>query len=116
MTKPESHTEVEARAVENRAHARRKLSPMAYVELGKENGGILLNLGEGGFAVQSALILTSREFSELRFQVPAFPGWLTAQGRMVWLSESKKEAGILFTELTGEARREIHKWVAGETD
>ena len=28
---------------------------MAYVELGEDNGGILLNLGEGGFAVQSAL-------------------------------------------------------------
>jgi len=48
-----------------------KLSPMAYVELGQDNGGILLNLSEGGFAVQSALALTSRVFSELRFQVPS---------------------------------------------
>ena len=87
---------------------------MAYVELGQDNGGILLNLSEGGFAVQSALALTSREFSELRFQVPALQGWLTASGRIVWISDSKKEAGIQFTELPGEARAEIQNWVAAE--
>jgi TonB family protein len=105
---------VEARAHGNRAHIRRKLSPMAYVELGQDNGGILLNLGEGGFAVQSALALTSREFQALRFQVPAVQGWLTAGGRIVWMSDSKKEAGIQFTELPGEARREIQRWVLAE--
>jgi TonB family protein len=87
---------------------------MAYVELGQDNGGILLNLSEGGFAVQSALALTSREFSELRFQVPALQGWLSASGRIVWVSDSKKEAGIQFTELPGEARREIQQWVTAE--
>ncbi len=87
---------------------------MAYVELGQDNGGILLNLSEGGFAVQSALALTSREFSELRFQVPALQGWLTASGRIVWISDSKKEAGIQFTELPGGARAEIQNWVAAE--
>jgi len=87
---------------------------MAYVELGQDNGGILLNLGEGGFAVQSALALTSREFPQLRFQVPALRGWLTASGRIVWMSDSKKEAGIQFTQLPGEARIEIQKWVLGE--
>jgi outer membrane biosynthesis protein TonB len=117
MAKPEQHIErAGARPHGNRAHMRRKLSPMAYVELGQENGGILLNLSEGGFAVQSALTLSAREFTELRFQVPAFQGWLTANGRIVWMSDSKKEAGIQFTELPGEARREIHKWVAAEGD
>src|SRR3981189_212192 len=113
MSKAEQLPDVaEARPHRNRAHMRRKLSPMAYVELGQDNGGILLNLSEGGFAVQSALALTSRVFSELRFQVPALQGWLTASGRIVWMSESKKEAGIQFTELPGEARREIEKWVS----
>src|SRR5258708_16513238 len=117
MAKPEQYTErAEARPHGNRAHMRRKLSPMAYVELGQENGGILLNLSEGGFAVQSALTLSSREFSELRFQVPACQGWLTARGRVAWLSDSKKEAGIQSTEVPGEARRAIHKWVAAEGD
>ena len=115
MAKTEHFPEsVEARPHGNRAHTRRKLSSVAYVELGQDNGGILLNLGEGGFAVQCALGLTSREFPELRFQVPAVQGWLTAGGRIVWMSESMKEAGIQFTELLGEARREIQRWVSAE--
>jgi TonB family protein len=115
MSKAEQFPDIaEARPHGNRAHMRRKLAPMAYVELGQDNGGILLNLSEGGFAVQSALALTSRAFSELRFQVPALQGWLTASGRVVWISDSKKEAGIQFTELPGVARREIHKWVSAE--
>src|SRR6267143_5253015 len=90
------------------------MAPIGYVELGQENGGILLNLSEGGLAVRSALALTSRKFAELRFQVPVSQGWLTASGRIVWISDSKKEAGIQFTELPGEARREIHKWVSAD--
>ena len=89
---------------------------MAYVELGQENGGILLNLSEGGLAMRSALPLGSREFTSLRFQAPSSQGWLTASGRIVWLSNSKKEAGIQFTELPGEARMEIHQWVSAGGD
>jgi TonB family protein len=106
MTKTEQHG--------NRAHARRRIPPVSYVELGQENGGILLNLSEGGLAMRSALPLASREFTGIRFQAPASHAWLTASGRIVWLSDSKKEGGIQFTELPGEARQQIHKWVSAE--
>src|SRR5260370_17386580 len=86
---------------EARGHARRKAGPMAYVELGQDNGGILLNLGEGGFAVNSALAFRATEFPELRFQVPQLRGWLTARGRIVWMSENKAGAGIKFREVPG---------------
>jgi TonB family protein len=87
---------------------------MAYVELGADNGGILLNLSEGGFAVQSALALTSRDFPALRFQVPHVQEWLTASGKIAWISDSKKEAGIQFTQLPGTSRNEICNWVSAE--
>jgi TonB family protein len=90
--------------------------PIAYVELGQENGGILLNLSEGGLAVRSALPLGSREFTGIRFQAPASHAWLTASGRMVWLNDSKKEGGIQFTQLPGAARQQIHKWVSADGD
>lgn len=99
---------------EARAHARRKPGPMAYVELGQDNGAILLNLGEGGFAVQSALALRATEFPELRFQVPQLRGWLSARGRIVWMSENKTVAGIQFLELPEASRLEIRKWASSE--
>jgi TonB family protein len=108
MTKAEHHGK--------RAHARRRILPVAYVELGLDNGGILLNLSEGGLGVRSVLPLTSREFRGIRFQAPMSQAWLTASGRMVWLSESKKEGGIQFTEMAGEARQQIHKWASAAGD
>jgi len=115
MIKPEESQALGvAQQHRNRAHTRRKLSPMAYVELGNDNGGILLNLSEGGFAVQSALALTSRDFTGLRFQVPQVQGWLTASGKIAWISDSKKEAGIQFTQLPAQARVAIQKWVSSE--
>jgi TonB family protein len=86
------------------------------VELGQKNGGILLNLSEGGLAVRSVLPLALREFTGLRFQAPASQAWLTASGRLVWLSDSRKEAGLQFTELPGEARQQIHNWVSSDHD
>ncbi len=97
-----------------RAHKRRKPGPMAYVELGQDNGGILLNLGEGGFAVRSALAFQATEFPELRFQVPQLRGWRSAGGRIVWMSENKTVAGIQFLELPEASRLEIRKWASAE--
>jgi hypothetical protein len=99
---------------EARAQERRKLGPMAYVELGQDNGGILLNLGEGGFAVQSALAVQGTEFAELRFQIPQRRGWQKARGRIVWMSENKTVAGIQFLELSEAVRREIRNWIAAK--
>ena len=99
---------------ELRQHPRRKLAGMAYVELTQDNGGILLNLSEGGLAIQSALPLNSKEFPDLRFQLPNMRGWLTGSGRAVWISESKKEAGIQFLDLHEHARAQIRMWVAKE--
>jgi outer membrane biosynthesis protein TonB len=102
------------RTHELRQHTRRKLAGMAYVELTQDNGGILLNLSEGGFAIQSALVLSSREFPELRFQLPNMRGWLTGSGRVVWMSESKKEAGIQFLDLHEHARAQVRAWVSND--
>lgn len=98
-------------AREGRLTPRRKLTEMAYVELTEDNGGILLNLSESGLAVQCALTLNSKEFPDLRFQLPNMRGWLTVSGRVAWMSESKKEAGIAFLDLHPNARAQIRHWV-----
>jgi TonB family protein len=103
-----------SRANEARAHGRRKLASMAYVELGQDNGGILLNVGEGGLAIQSALTLTCQDLPKIRFQLPEYRGWVTASGKVAWMSPSKTEAGIQFTDVSEGALAEIRRWVSGE--
>src|SRR5437868_1456230 len=116
MTKlQEPHTSSVSRANEARLHGRRKLATMAYVELGQDNGGILLNIGEGGLAVQSALTLTSKDFPEIRFQLPRFRRWFTVSGRLAWISESRTEAGIQFVDMPEAVRTQITNWISSET-
>ena len=113
MTKiQESQANDVARAVDLRTAARRKLATMAYVELGQDNGGILLNIGEGGLAVQSALALSAKEFPDMRFQLPTVKGWVAAKGRVMWMSDSRTEAGIHFLDISEEMRAQIRRWVA----
>src|ERR1700676_1591455 len=93
-----SQTRVTTETREARTQERRKLGPMAYVELGADNGGILLNLGEGGFAVQSALAFQGAELGELRFQIPQLRRWRSARGIAGWMSENKTVEDLQFLE------------------
>jgi hypothetical protein len=99
-------------AVENRAQARRQPSPMAYVEIGAGNGGLLLNLSEGGLAIQAAHVLREAKV-QLRFRLPEFPKEIEAIGEVVWLAASDKRAGLRFVELPPAARDAIRDWAAG---
>jgi TonB family protein len=97
---------------ERRLSARLRIPSLGYVELGKNNGGILLNLGEGGLAVASATPLSTDSVGQMRFQIPGSRDWLEIKGEIVWLSESKREAGIRFVDLPEEARDRIKTWIS----
>src|SRR5260370_493886 len=71
---------------------------------------------EGGFAVTRALAFRATEFPELRFQAPQLRGWLTARGRIVWMSENKAVAAIQFVELPEASRLETRKWASAEEE
>jgi TonB family protein len=87
---------------------------MAYVELGAGNGGILLNISEGGLALQSALTLTSDNLPEIKFQLPAQSDWIHSAARIAWLSGSRKEAGIQFIDLPAQEAACIRQWMAAQ--
>ncbi|HEY4777006.1 MAG TPA: hypothetical protein VIH56_05035, partial [Candidatus Acidoferrales bacterium] len=53
---------------DRRIHVRHRLRSLAYVELGENNGGIVLNIGEGGFAVRAAEAITEDRLPSVRFQ------------------------------------------------
>lgn len=100
---------------EAREHPRLRLTPMAYVELAQNNGGILLNLSEGGLAVQSALMLSETQLNEIRFQLPGERDWVKTDARVAWMSESRKEAGIEFLNFAEESRLKVRQWMAAES-
>jgi TonB family protein len=94
-----------------RVHFRKRVVPPGYISLEDDNGGIVLNVSEGGLSLAAAIALTDADSLNMRFQVPHCRGLIEAKGQITWRSESGKIAGVRFVALSGEAQGQIRKWI-----
>lgn len=97
---------------DRRAYDRSSSALLTYVELGDGNGGIALNVSEGGLAITAAGLLTSDYFPSVRFQLPKSDVWIETSGQVAWTSDSKKGAGIQFVDVAESDREKIREWIA----
>lgn len=101
---------------ERRRFARRRLNSLAYIDLGNDSGGIVLNISEGGLAVHSAVTLNARFLPSIRFQLPHSSEWVAARGELTWIDASRKQAGLRFGALSDPARSQIRNWISSSSD
>ena len=97
-----------------RLYPRRKIERLAYVDFGPDNGGMLLDVGEGGLSFQGVGRVTQGEPLRLRFTLPGGgnrPIEVTAE--LVWSNTSGKGGGLRFTEITADARNQVRQWILG---
>lgn len=94
-----------------RLEVRYSLAGISYVDLGEDNGGVILNICEGGVSLQSVYPLSENRFLRLRFKLPGSNVWIKVNGQIVWLSESKKHAGICFMDMEESVRTAIRNWL-----
>jgi TonB family protein len=99
---------------DRRLHARQRIHSLSYVKMGDSNGGIVLNLSEGGISVQAAAALDPTEPVTLLLEIPRVRKRVEVKGEIAWLSASKKEAGIRFVDLPESTLKQIQKWMARE--
>jgi TonB family protein len=97
-----------------RAHLRQPVRSLAYVELGEGNGGIVLNVSEGGMAVQAVMSLMGDDLPLLRVQLAHSKKQIEAKGRVTWTGGLRKLAGVEFVDLSEEALTQIREWVSLE--
>ncbi len=107
-------TENSPEIADRRNHARRQIRSLAYVDLGEDNGGLVLNLSEGGMAVHAAVMLAGDQLPRIRFQLPQSPDWMETGGQIAWTGDTKKDIGIQFVGLAEEARNLIREWLSSE--
>jgi len=100
---------------ESRAHSRMQMAGLAYIELSDDNGGLILNIGEDGFAVQAVQVVSPEHLTLMRFRLPKTKVSIEAAGKLVWQLRSRKEAGVQFVDLSDVARMQIRDWIAAET-
>jgi hypothetical protein len=89
---------------------------LSAVELGDDNGGIVLNLSEGGLALRAISQVAGDEVPNLRFQFSQSDVWIETRARVTWRSDSKTSAGVEFIDLPEEARQQIKEWIAFTSD
>lgn len=89
-------------------------SALLYVDFGADNGGVVLNLSEDGFSVQTALPLAAESLSNMQLKGGSDAGCVEVRGRIVWMGDTRKTAGIQFAGLSDAARKQIAAWIAAE--
>ena len=93
--------------VERRSYERHRTNEVTYVDLGADNGAILVNLSEGGIGFQSVAPLESGQTVILKFKLPGEKNDLESRAEVAWSNESGKRGGLRFVELTADARAQI---------
>jgi cell division protein FtsN len=100
---------VEAIRQGERSIVRRRPQQLVYLDLGKENGGVVLNLSEHGCGFQA---ITPVKCGETRFGFQINGGRRIAGGaEVVWADDAGVMGGLRFLNLPPEARREIRVWL-----
>jgi TonB family protein len=102
----------EVTSVERRLRLRRSPLALTYVTLGENNGGIVTNISETGIGMTTARPLRENSSSHLSFQLSELGPAIETGVEIVWMTESRKEAGFRFEGLPAEVREQIRNWVS----
>lgn len=99
---------------DRRMHSRQQVRALAYVKLGEGNGGIVLDMSEGGMSARAVTSLVEESLPCIRFQLSPSQGWIESAARVVWASDSKTVVGLEFTGLSPQDSGRIREWLARE--
>jgi TonB family protein len=98
-------------ASERRLNPRFPVKPIEYVEIGRTNGGIMLDISREGMAVSAAQAISDDQTLHFRFQLPRFPETIEATAEITWIGETRKRAGFRFVNLPPRPRKQILDWI-----
>jgi cell division protein FtsN len=90
----------------------RRLTPrtewLADIHFEPNNGGIVLNLSEGGLCFHA--IDPLQIDSTIRFSVSLHNQRIQGAGQLAWIDQAKRTGGLRFTGLPADARQQVRDW------
>src|SRR5712671_3678395 len=99
---------------ERRVHPRQQIRPIRYIDWGRDEGGLLLNISEGGLAVITAMTLAEKNLPSIRIEFTGPTEQIEVSGQIAWINNSRREAGIRFVNPTESARQIIARRISQE--
>ena len=95
---------------ERRHSQRNRPGQLVYVDLGPANGGMMLNVSEEGFSFRAVSPVRPNEKIHFAFEIDGTRR-LEGTGELEWTEENGRVAGLQFTDVSEEFRREIRRWL-----
>jgi hypothetical protein len=92
--------------LERRRHPRKVLNNLAYINIEPNNGGIVVDVSEGGLRFHSVGPILTEGNLKFWFSMHS-TDHLDALGELVWCDESRKTGGIRFIDLPYDARAKL---------
>jgi hypothetical protein len=106
---PEASEDVASSNNDKRVIVRRRTQQLVYLELGRDNGGVMLNLSEDGCGFQA---ITPVKIGETRFGFQISGGRrIAGEAEVVWVDDVGIMGGLRFLNLPLEARKQIRRWL-----
>lgn len=96
---------------ERRQSSRKRPEQLVYVELEQDNGGMMLNVSEGGFSFHVLAPVPRDGKIHFAFAIDA-RRQLEGYGELEWAEEHGKVGALRFTEVSQEFREEIRAWLS----
>jgi hypothetical protein len=92
-----------------RSIVRKKTQQLVYLELGRENGGVMLNLSEDGCGFQA---ISPVNLGKTRFAFQISGGRrIAGDAEVKWVDEVGIMGGLRFGDLPVEARKQVRMWL-----
>ena len=96
---------------ERRLSTRKTPKHFAYLSLPMNNGGIVVDVSEGGLGFRAIAPVEADGPIHFRFAIDS-DARISAVGELAWKDETGKIGGLRFTELSDEAREQIRVWAS----
>jgi hypothetical protein len=94
---------------DRRLTPRTKLVEIAYIGMGPENGGLVLDVSDGGLSFHSVAPVQKAETIRFLLSLRGHSR-IEGAGEIVWTDEMKTVCGLRFTSLSAGAREYLNNW------
>src|ERR1700688_2214523 len=96
-------------STERRQNPRTKLVEIAYIGMGPENGGLVLDVSDGGLSFHAVAPVGKDETINFLLSLRGHSR-IEGAGEVVWTNEMKTVCGLRFTSLSAGAREHLSNW------
>jgi hypothetical protein len=107
-----NNTEDTVNGKDRRCSDRQRVKTIAYIDLGSSNGGMLIDVSEGGLSFQGIHALQAGQVFSVNFKLSGIDQSFRTTGQIVWLNDSRKGGGLRFIEPLEETRNLLKGWIS----